>query len=140
MAITVDALTEKSIEELAKSLGRSKLSVLKAAVRHYADECRGPDEAMSRPPDPHARLIDHEEAKRALNLVNQGGQQSSKGSGQGAGDCFEWSDIKHDRESLQEVTLEEDGTRLVVPLFLIVFGWPYDRLRLFSVISPFPLD
>lgn len=70
MAITVDALTEKKIEELAKNLGRSKLSVLKAAVRHYSDECKDLDEAMSRLHDPRAQLIDHEEAKRALNLVN----------------------------------------------------------------------
>ncbi len=70
MAITVDALTEKKIEELAKNLGRSKLSVLKAAVRHYADECKDLDEAMSRLHDIRAQLIDHEEAKRALNLVN----------------------------------------------------------------------
>lgn len=70
MTITVDALTEKKIEDLAKTLGRSKLSVLKSAVRHYADECKDLDEAMSRLQDPHARLIDHEEAKRALNLVD----------------------------------------------------------------------
>ena len=70
MAITVDSLTEKKIEELAKTLGRSKLRVLKDAVRHYADECKDLDDAMGRLHDPHAHLIDHEEAKRVLNLVD----------------------------------------------------------------------
>lgn len=70
MAITVDSLTEKRIEELAKTLGRSKLSVLKDAVRLYANECKDLDEAMTGLHDPHAHLIDHEEAKRVLNLVD----------------------------------------------------------------------
>jgi len=70
MAINVDSSTEKKIEELAKTLGRSKSSVLKEAVRHYAKECTDLDEAMRRLHDPHARLIDHEEAKRALKLVD----------------------------------------------------------------------
>jgi predicted transcriptional regulator len=70
MAITVDSRTEKKLEELAKSLGRSKLSVLKDALRHYADECKNLDDARARFHDPHAHLIDHEEAKRVLNLVD----------------------------------------------------------------------
>jgi predicted transcriptional regulator len=67
MAITVDSLTEKKLEELAKSLGRSELSILKDAVRHYADECKDMDDEMARLHDPHAHLIDHEEAKRVLS-------------------------------------------------------------------------
>jgi predicted DNA-binding protein len=70
MAIAVDSSTEKKSEELATALGRSKLSALKEAVRHYADECKDLDEAMGRLKDPHAHLIDHEEAKRVLNLVD----------------------------------------------------------------------
>ena len=70
MAMTLDSMTEKKLEELAKTLGRSKQRILKDALQHYADELKDLDAAMVRLNDPHARLIDHEEAKRALNLVD----------------------------------------------------------------------
>jgi len=70
MAMTLDSMTEKKLEELAKTLGRSKLRILKDALHHYADELKDLDAALERLNDPHAHLIDHEEAKRALNLVD----------------------------------------------------------------------
>jgi predicted DNA-binding protein len=70
MTVTLDSITEKKLEDLAKALGRSKLRVLKDAVQYYADELKDLNSATERLNDPHAHLIDHEEAKRALKLVD----------------------------------------------------------------------
>ena len=62
MAMTVVSVTEKKLKELAKTLGRSKMRILKDALQHYADELEDLEAAMDRFNDLHASLINHEEA------------------------------------------------------------------------------
>ena len=65
-----DAETEKKLEEVAGSLDRSKGWVIREAIRHYAEEIADYEIALERLSDPNVKFIDHEEAKRALGLVD----------------------------------------------------------------------
>lgn len=70
LSVRLDAETEKKLEEVALNLDRSKDWVVKEAIRHYAEEVADYEIALERLTDPDAKLIDHEEAKRALGLVD----------------------------------------------------------------------
>ena len=70
MSVRLDAETEKKLEKVALNLGRSKDWVVREAIRYYAEESADYEIALERLADPAAKLIDHEEAKRALGLVD----------------------------------------------------------------------
>ncbi len=70
LSVRLDAETEKKLEEVAISLDRSKGWVIREAIRHYAEEIADYEIALERLSDPEANIIDHEEAKRALGLVD----------------------------------------------------------------------
>jgi len=70
LSVRLDAETEKKLEEVARSLDRPKGWVIREAIRHYAEELADYDIALERLADPDAKLIDHEEAMRALGLVD----------------------------------------------------------------------
>jgi RHH-type rel operon transcriptional repressor/antitoxin RelB len=70
LSVRLDAETEKKLEEVALNLDRSKNWVVREAIRHYAEELADYEIALERLADPDAKLIDHEEAKRALGLVD----------------------------------------------------------------------
>jgi predicted DNA-binding protein len=69
-SVRLDAETEQKLEEIAKSLERSKGWIIREAIRHYADEVADYEIALERLTDPNAKLIDHDEVKRVLNLVD----------------------------------------------------------------------
>ncbi|HYA40784.1 MAG TPA: ribbon-helix-helix domain-containing protein [Syntrophobacteraceae bacterium] len=70
LSVRLDSETEKKLEEVALNLDRSKDWVVKEAIRHYVEELADYEMALKRLADPDAKLIDHEEAKRALGLVD----------------------------------------------------------------------
>lgn len=70
LSVRLDAETERKLEEVALNLNRSKDWVVKEAIRLYTEELADYEIALQRLSDPNARLIDHEEAKRALGLVD----------------------------------------------------------------------
>lgn len=70
LSVRLDAETEKKLEEVALNLDRSKDWVVREAIRHYAEEIADYEIALERLTDPDAKLIDHEEVKRALGLVD----------------------------------------------------------------------
>ncbi len=73
LSVRLDAETEKKLEEVALSLDRSKGWVIREAIRNYAEELADYEIALERLADPNAKLMDHEEVKRALGLVDQVG-------------------------------------------------------------------
>ena len=70
LSVRLDAETEKKLEEVALNLDRSKNWVVREAIRHYVEELADYEIALERLADPDAKLIGHEEAKRALGLVD----------------------------------------------------------------------
>lgn len=69
-SVTLHADTEQKLEETAKSLERSKGWIIREAVRHYADEVADYEIALKRLTGSDAKLMDHNEVKRVLNLVD----------------------------------------------------------------------
>ncbi len=70
LSVRLDAETEKSLEEIASALGRSKGWIIGEAIRHYAEEIADYKVTLERLSNPDVKFIDHEEAKRALGLVD----------------------------------------------------------------------
>jgi len=70
LSVRLDAETEMKLEEVARSLDRSKGWVIREAIRHYVEEIADYDVALERLADPDAEFLDHEDAKRALGLVD----------------------------------------------------------------------
>lgn len=70
LSIKLDAETEKRIEDVAGTLAKSKSWVIREAVRYYAEEVADYEIALERLADPDGKLIDHEEVKRVLGLVD----------------------------------------------------------------------
>jgi predicted DNA-binding protein len=69
-SVRLDAKTEQKLEEIAKSLERSKGWIIREAISHYADEVADYEIALERLTDSDAKLMDHNEAKRFLDLVD----------------------------------------------------------------------
>lgn len=78
LSVRLDTETEKKLEEVADALDRPKGWVVREAIRHYAEAIADYDIALERLADPDGKLIDHEEAKHALGLVDSVGRQGAE--------------------------------------------------------------